>query len=188
MVVGSSHGGSVAIWMAALAREAGVKVKKLVLVSPANPWSKHGRLLSRILATPVMRMVFRVTQPFHIPVRRITFWRMYGDWRRVTRETLDGYARHLRVPGTMDYALGLMKNWNSDLDHIREALAQIDVPVLIIWGDKDHLVAPASAKNLQQNLRSSQLRIVDGTGHLPYEEAPEVFNMILVPFLAEQNT
>src|SRR4029079_8659145 len=47
-LVGTSHGGGVAVMMAATRPE---RIKRLVLVAPVNPWSKHGLWITKILAT-----------------------------------------------------------------------------------------------------------------------------------------
>src|SRR5713226_3679054 len=45
-LVGSSYGGATALMLAALAPS---RVRRLVLVSPANPWSRYGRIRLALL-------------------------------------------------------------------------------------------------------------------------------------------
>ena len=52
-IVGSSRGGGLTIVLAALASRTDQlhRIRRLVLVSPINPWSSHGKVLTRLLAT-----------------------------------------------------------------------------------------------------------------------------------------
>src|ERR1700733_4456924 len=47
-LLGTSHGGAVAMMTAALAPE---RVRSLILVAPVNPWSAHGRRLAPFLSS-----------------------------------------------------------------------------------------------------------------------------------------
>ena len=58
------------------------------------------------------------------------------------------------------------------------------MPTLLVWGDRDAAVLPASAAQVQRAIRGSKLVMMPGVGHLPYEEAPEEFNRVLLEFLS----
>jgi pimeloyl-ACP methyl ester carboxylesterase len=60
-----------------------------------------------------------------------------------------------------------------------------DIPVLLVWGSKDRVVDLASAGILTSRLRNSRLVIMEGAGHLPYEECPEEFVSLVSKFLEE---
>ncbi len=56
---------------------------------------------------------------------------------------------------------------------LRERLAELNIPTLLIWGEHD-LIAPRSrAEALLALLPDAQLRIIAGSGHLPQQERPE---------------
>jgi len=65
----------------------------------------------------------------------------------------------------------------------RAILDQIDVPTLIIHGDKDQIVPPASAKYLNENISGSELVMIPGTGHAPFLEEADIFNSIIRKFI-----
>lgn len=182
-VIGNSHGGGVAMWIAVLAKAAGIPLHKLVLVAPVNPWSSHGRRLAPLAAHPITAAIVRASRFAYVPVRRLTFGRMYGDPRRVTRETVAGYARPLRIPGTVPHCLALLKDWNRNVDALEMIMPSIEVPTLIVWGTKDRLVYYSSAERLMRNLPNARLVSIEGAGHLPFEECPEQFNAALLSFL-----
>ncbi len=182
-VLGTSHGGGVAMWVALLAKDAGIQIENLVLVAPINPWSKHGRWLAPVAAHPITSAIVRASRFAYVPVRRMTFSRMYGDAGRVTAETIAGYARPLREKGTIPHCLALLKNWNCHVDELQEVMRQIDVPTLLIWGTRDRLVYLDSATQVMQTIPDARLVTIEGAGHLPYEERPEEFNAALSSFL-----
>lgn len=181
-VVGTSHGGALAMIMAALTTEQ-KRVRRLVLVDPVNPWSRHGRLLTRVLATTAGAALFRGIRPY-LPTEYF-LRRMYGDPRRITPGTVEGYSAPLEIPGTIDHALKIAACWHSDLRALELALAAIaDVPALLIWGTRDRAVAPGSARKLVRRFRNAKLVFLDGVGHLPYEETPGEFNRIVIEYLS----
>ena len=62
-------------------------------------------------------------------------------------------------------------------------LKKIEVPTLIIWGDKD-LIAPESDQDkLQSRIKHSTLIIYEGTGHGVHWEAPGRFTNDLLSFI-----
>ena len=94
-----------------------------------------------------------------------------------------GYARPLRVKGTMKYLLSCLKTFNEDVETLREHLGAIaKIPTLLIWGDRDPVVELESGRRLQKAL-GARMVVIEGTGHLPYEEAPSEFNRIILEYL-----
>src|SRR5215510_5052192 len=51
VLLGSSHGGGVALVAAALGKELGILTSAMVLVAPVNPWSSQGTFLTRFGAS-----------------------------------------------------------------------------------------------------------------------------------------
>jgi pimeloyl-ACP methyl ester carboxylesterase len=186
-VIGNSHGGGVAMWVARLASDAGIPLHRLVLVAPINPWSAHGRRLAPMAAHPWVSAIVCACGFAHVPVRRMTFARMYGDASLVTKETLDGYARPLRIKGTVPHCLALLKDWNRNVDELESVMQKIDAPTLVVWGTRDRLVYYDSAQKVASTLPHAKLITIPGAGHLPYEECPEEFNSALIPFLSAEN-
>ena len=115
--------------------------------------------------------------------RSIAIRRLYGDPAEVSQETVDGYSRMMDLPRTTDYCLGIVKTWQQDMSQLKERLPSIAAPVLLIWGDLDRAVLPASGRDLAGHLMRSQLVIMPGAGHMPYEEAPREFNDLALNYL-----
>jgi pimeloyl-ACP methyl ester carboxylesterase len=52
-------------------------------------------------------------------------------------------------------------------------LHRIKVPALVVWGDKDRIVAPAYGAHLTQRLQNARFAPIAGAGHYPAVEQPE---------------
>jgi len=109
---------------------------------------------------------------------------MYGDPQRISPGTLAGYSAPLAAPGTFEYPLSIVRCWREDMRKLKTALPKIaDIPTLLIWGSRDRVIPVSSAGPLQRQFRNSKLIVMEGAGHLPYEETPEEFNRAVLEFL-----
>jgi pimeloyl-ACP methyl ester carboxylesterase len=177
-LLGTSHGGAVALRMATLAPE---RINRLILVAPVNPWAPRGRKLAPFLSNALIAPLFVRIAPF---LRNHYFRRLFADKSRIIPGTFEGYAAPLETPGSYDYAISILSTWNRDLDDLKSALPRIShIPTLLLWGDRDGAVSPTSAEPLKQNFQHCRLVIMKGVGHLPYEEAPDEFNRVVTDFL-----
>ena len=180
-LLGTSHGGALAMLAAALAPD---RIRRLILVDPVNPWSARGRWLTIFLSNPLIAPLFAKLAPQARSLHAYFHCRMFGDPRRIPPDSLEGYLKPMRTPGSYEYALAVTRSWSRDLRELESALPRIaHIPALLIWGSLDTAVDPASAAQLQQCFRDCRLAMLDGVGHLPYEEAPEEFNRVVVDFL-----
>jgi proline iminopeptidase len=67
---------------------------------------------------------------------------------------------------------------------LRSQLRQVTAPALIVVGDDDFICSPAAARQLHLSLPDSKLLLIEGAGHFPWLEQPEVFNAQVPSFLA----
>jgi pimeloyl-ACP methyl ester carboxylesterase len=184
-LVGSSYGGAVALFLAARHPE---RIRTLTLVSPANPWSRIGRKRLALLRLPAVARMFPAMARKLGPLHRLAIRRMYGDPRRLGMETLRGYSLPLMRNGVFEHAVAITKGWYSDMAELEALLPTIsEIPVLLVWGSKDRVVDRASAEILIGRLKNSRLVIMEGAGHLPYEECPEEFVSLVSKFLEESS-
>ena len=184
ILLGSSHGGGVALVAAAVAKERNISIEAMILASPVNPWSSQGSFLTRVAGSYVGGGIFRSMAWCLAPVHGRILMRMYGDPRRVTPETVEGYSRAIAIPGTIDALLGRVRNWKGNLAKVEEALPQVaHIPTLLLWGERDGAVYLSSAQQLMSRLQHAELHVIPGAGHLPYEEMPEEFNRVVIEFL-----
>ena len=66
---------------------------------------------------------------------------------------------------------------------LRELLPEIKVPTLIIHGSQDQICLPSVAKFMKNRIPSSKLVMLDGIGHAPMIEVPQLFNLHLQRFI-----
>lgn len=184
-LLGTSHGGAVAMMAAAMANQEQLRVKSLILVAPVNPWSAHGRRLAPFLSSGLVSTIFPAVK--HAPF--FDAWvlrRLYGDTRKIAPGTLEGYRKPLEASGSLKYLLQIFSSWGKDLQELEGRLSGIEnLPALILWGSLDRAVDPASADALKSHFRNARSLTLEGVGHLPYEESPERFNEIVSQFLRE---
>jgi pimeloyl-ACP methyl ester carboxylesterase len=153
-------------------------------VAPVNPWSARGKTLSVVLTSPVVAPAFLHLEPRLQILQKFYFRRLYGDTRRIRPGTLEGYLKPLRRPGALEYGLAILRSWNQDLQTLESVLPRIShIQTLLIWGSRDAAVDPSSAPKLQARFRDCRLLMLQGVGHLPYEEVPDEFNRAVSDFL-----
>lgn len=173
-IAGHSHGGAVAMMLAARHPD---RVRSLILFAPANPYCDLGKHLIAFYRTLPGRWLARQIPWLPRALKSTALSRMYGDPDRVSGDALDGYLDGLHVPGTIDHVLNIVRGWESDMRRLAAALSQIaEKPTLLIWGDRDRAVGLQSGKRLQRVLRCSRLVVLPGVGHIPFEEMPEACN------------
>lgn len=66
-----------------------------------------------------------------------------------------------------------------------EALADMDVPALVIVGEEDPITPPATGRAMAERLPRAELRVVSGAGHLSNLDNPREFDAALLNFLRE---
>jgi pimeloyl-ACP methyl ester carboxylesterase len=190
-LLGTSHGGGVAIMVAAVCatrNDEDRRLQRLILVAPVNPWAPHGKRLAPFLGSPFGAMLFRNTIERWRSLDSIWLRRMFGDESKIPPDSLEGYRIPVLKNHTMRHGARIARNWTADLAELETALPKIrDYPTLIIWGTKDRAVHFQSAEALCRNFRDARLVVLEGVGHLPYEEAPVEFNRVLIDFLAGEN-
>lgn len=183
-LIGSSWGGGVAMLVAARSS----RIRSLILVAPVNPWSDFGRSRVHFFAGRFGSMLARLglarlSLPLSRKLHDIGVQRMYGDGSRIRPGTLEGYSALLRHRGRAPSLINILRNWELDLDAVRDAIPRIKAPALLVWGTHDGAVDPRSAEPLAAALQRSQTITLPGVGHLPFEESPEVFNRLVLDFI-----
>jgi pimeloyl-ACP methyl ester carboxylesterase len=184
IVVGTSHGGGLAIAIASLDQQRRSNlVSKLVLVAAVNPWSRTGFRRATVFSNAFGAAALRLISPW---IGAYMLRRMYGSRVRPTAETLAGYQAPMKLPRSLDYGLAIAKTWRDiDIPHLKKCAADIaDIPALLVWGDQDVLVPLSSAQEMVKHMKNVKLVVLERVGHLPYEEAPDEFNQALLDFLS----
>lgn len=182
VLVGASAGGTVALETYAAAPE---RVRALVLVAPA--------ITGDVGAPGFLRPVLRSPQAERLGprlVRRLAGEvdrdRVAGGWADPTRATDDdvaAYATPLRVQG---WDRGLWHVFSAEPPpNLSDLLPTIDVPTLVVSGDRDRTIAPRFNRRTASRIPGARYVELERCGHTPHEECPEAFNAAVRSFLDE---
>ena len=104
-----------------------------------------------------------------------------------------GAARHAKpsfLPVLVRDALrtGPATLWRAARDllaeDVREDLRRIEVPTLLVWGQRDPLIPPAVGDLLREEIPDSRLLVLEKAAHVPMFDRPEEFDAALLAFLA----
>jgi pimeloyl-ACP methyl ester carboxylesterase len=70
-------------------------------------------------------------------------------------------------------------------EDVRDVLPHVDVPTLLVYGDRDVRAPLTVAEALQRAISASRLVVLPDAGHLCNVEAPDEFNLAVRDFLHE---
>lgn len=178
-----SHGGTVAMMVAALAPG---RVRSLVLFAPANPYSTKADWIVRAYASSVGGAVGPLAPRLPRWVQQIALARMFGDRARIPDGCLDPYREALQVPGTIPHLWAIVRSWFEEMEKLRVMLPRVaTTPTLLVWGDKDRVVSLESGQRLEREL-DAELVVFPGGGHLVFEEFANEVNRVLLEWLVRR--
>ena len=99
---------------------------------------------------------------------------------------LDDVVRQARVGPAARLAEGLVQAGDELERHVLDGrLAEVTVPVELVWGDADELFTMSYAQRLLEGLPNARLHPVKDCGHLPHRECPDRLLKALTSALAE---
>src|ERR1700722_2833159 len=177
----TSHGGAGAL---ALRPRYPARVRTLMLHAPANPFSHLCDPLINFYLSGLGTWFAHRVATLPEPMQALALGRMYGDPTHLRAGSLGKYIGSLQVPGTIEYVLSMLRTWFDDMARLEKALEHVrPFPALLLWGDRDRAVSLASAQNLRRCFDRVEFELLPGTGHLPYEECPEVLTRLVNSFL-----
>ena len=185
VVVGNSMGGFIAT---ELALRFPTHVSRLVLVSAAVFWQEYrrarplvalaqasdavvGRALvdaePTLVRRPKLRAAALAFGGFHLP--HLLARELQAELVLTARRTA-GFVPALQALASFP---------------LREELARVECPTLIVWGTHDTLVGREHADELERLIPRARKVVFERTGHVPMLERPERFNAEVDRFLAD---
>lgn len=105
---------------------------------------------------------------------------LFRDLTRKILYYLSGSRDYYRAQGVMKEIM--QKTIQEDLSPI---LRDINLPTLIIWGEKDKITPLADGQIIKKSIKNSELVVISGAGHSPHKEHPQEFIGAILPFLAK---
>ena len=165
-LAGNSMGGSNALHYALAHPE---KLTGLVLIDSGGApqlAKEPGNIGFKIAQTPGLRNLMLIITPRALVEQSLS--QSVFNQAIVTPAAVDRYWELLRYPGNRQATLDRFAGGWSVFDAGK--LAVLKLPVLILWGAHDGLIAPDSAQWFKRTLPASSLIIYPDAGHLPMEE------------------
>ena len=185
---GNSMGGGHAVAYALVHPE---RVQGLILVdaggAPMQAASEEddeggGNIGFTIARTPVLNQLMKHITPRSMIEQSLR--QTVSNQDIVTDAVVDRYWELLRYPGNRAATVARFSGEWSSFD--AGEVSQIDVPVLVMWGDEDALIPVSAGLWYDSQLPDSRLVVYEGIGHLPHEEAAGKSSAYLARWLAEQ--
>lgn len=171
LVIGTSMAAGATVWAAAEAPE---QIAGMVLIGPFV--RGEGSWLSNLLYTGLF---MRPWGP--------TMWGWYYNMLYPTRKPTDftqyqsALQANLRAPGRMEALLQMIR---ASKAASAARLSQVNKPTLVLMGSKDpdFKQPEAEAQSVANSLHGTYT-MIDGAGHYPHAELPEVTGPLIVAFL-----
>ncbi|NTV01598.1 MAG: alpha/beta hydrolase [Chlorobiaceae bacterium] len=140
---------------------------------------------ARVLSMPGVRHILKPI----VTRRDIAEKMLAAAVHRLDKVPPDTCRRILEVARDHDAfetVMGLNRNLvNLDLKRtgLRARLHELDIPTLIIWGDRDRYMSPKFAEIARREIPGSKLVMIRDCGHSPMLEHPEEFASAIVQFI-----
>lgn len=175
-IAGNSLGGLAAWRFAANNPD---RTEALVLVSPgAYPLNGAGDEPAEI---PAAMKAYLMTAP-EAGVRASAEI-IYGDDEKITDARLASMRDMMRREGNGEAMIRSLEEFT--LPDPTAALAGIEAPTLILWGEEDAVIPIAQGRTMEETMPNAQFISYPGVGHAAQEEAPEATVADAMAFLAK---
>jgi pimeloyl-ACP methyl ester carboxylesterase len=180
VLIGHSLGGYVAL---DYARRLPEWTRALILVNP---------FYSRSQLPAILRSTYNHSNWSSLVLGRTPEWlfRLFVDLSSVATGhsigALHSLSQTVRAQTAQDYkrtAPGVY-HLPSAIADMSEYLPEIDVPTLVVWGDRDQTLAPSSFSHLVERLPKARGEVLHA-GHVPHQSHAADFNQIVMKFLRE---
>jgi pimeloyl-ACP methyl ester carboxylesterase len=105
-------------------------------------------------------------------------WLMRGEAHPAFETLSDIGGRANR--SAAEIALNAMAEWDG-----RAHLPLLEMPTLIVWGDRDRSYRWAQVEHLWTHLPDASLAVIPGASHAAHLEKPEIFRLLIEDFLSQ---
>ena len=147
------------------------RVSALVLSSPCG--YKHKLDIMYILRFPIIgRIILLFASRMMIKSQLNAAY--FNKIRHVDKSLVNAVYLPFLKQGFIQATLKSYKN--ADFNFVQNNIDKINLPTMLIWGDKDHKHPLEMAQKMNSEIKNSQLVVFNDCGHLPHSEKSEMFN------------
>jgi pimeloyl-ACP methyl ester carboxylesterase len=141
-------------------------------------------IVSAMLAKPMFQII---RQPKVI--RAVLGKIAYSDRTNIDDDLVEIIAKPARDAQAAEAFLRLAKSLNRPgySPSLTNALAELEIPILLLWGTQDKAIPPKEGARLVKYSTFAQLVPLEGMGHCAHDEAPEHVNHEILSWMARLN-
>lgn len=138
--------------------------------------------LEKVVVNPLLiRLLFYIARKPSI-IRR-SLITAYINHQHIDDELIDLIIQPTHDQGAARALIALTKSMGKFYTSVSELFAQVNIPMLLIWGKCDRLVPPNHAQKWAKINPLIQLELLENTGHCPHDEVPEKFHSLTKEWL-----
>jgi len=192
-LVGNSIGGVIALKAAEILKD---NCKGVILIDCAQRTMDDKRLkksdILMNLLRPVLKTIVRqrlisntlFTRAANPKVIKKIHEQAYPTGKNIDKELIDILYQHSQRKNSKEAFRGFINLFD---DHLATDLFdQVDVPIQLIWGEKDPCESLNEAREWKKKFRIiKRLDIIIGAGHCPHDEEPEKTNNLINEFIQD---
>lgn len=157
-------------------------VASLTLVNTGALRNYRWHYLARIWRTPVVGELFQAgaTRPaFRLLLK-------HGNPKGLPKHFVNRMYDHFDR-GTRRAVLKLYRATPPNyLDHLADALRELDPPALVVWGVHDPYIPVEQAHRQTEVFPQARVELLAGSGHWPFADDPQATARLVISFLREQ--
>lgn len=181
VLVGNSLGGKVALNFTIKHPE---RVKGIVLIDSTGyqkPRERRG-MLFKLCRYKAFESILKML----ISRRRVKRYLKSAFYNKsaINRRVINSYYRPLKTAGGIKSLRSLAESLSYEEFNF-EILKTLNLPTLIIWGEKDDWIPSSDGKQLNKHIKGSKLVLIGNCGHAPQEEYPVEVEGLIEKFLDE---
>jgi pimeloyl-ACP methyl ester carboxylesterase len=165
VLVGHSFGGMLACELAAAYP---ARARRLALIAPLGFWRDAERVVNWMMLDPARLPEYVFRDPKGEAAQRL-----FGSAEPEAR------VRLMWAMGTTGKFI-----WPIPDKGLKKRAHRVTTPTLLVWGKEDRLVPPVYADEFTQRIPGARVQTVDGAGHVPHLERPEVVARMIREFVA----
>jgi len=170
-LAGNSMGGGVAARFAEMYPD---RVTALILVDAGGMPGKMGDripLAFQLLRMPWLQAVMAHANPK--PLAREGLGKAIVRKSVLTEQMIDLYTDMALLEGTREATFERFNQTGEDYGYVKAHIRALKMPVLILWGQEDHLIPVETAHTWKAAIPESKLIVYPATGHIPMEEVAD---------------